>query len=65
MNLGESVLLDFGNLFGHLRDKVKYYLDLSHKGDYLEAINSLYDALRWAETKEDANFVIITNFIEL
>ena len=55
-------MLDFGSLFSSLKDKVKYYRDLSEKGDYVEAIGRVYDDLRWAETKQDATCVLITNF---
>jgi hypothetical protein len=40
---------------------VKYYIDISEKGSYSEAINQLYEILRWAETREDAKAVLITN----
>jgi len=43
-------MLDFGKIFLSMRDKVKYYCDLSPEGDYIEAINVIYDKLRWAET---------------
>lgn len=40
---------------------MKYYIDISEKGSYSEAINQLYEILRWAETREDAKAVLITN----
>jgi len=40
---------------------VKYYIDISENGSYSEAINQLYEILRWAETREDAKAVLITN----
>jgi hypothetical protein len=55
-------MLDFGGLFVEHREKVKYYRDLSDQGDYVEAIGHIYDDLRWAETKQDAKCVLITNF---
>ncbi len=51
LKLSETVMLDFAGLFKDFRDKVKYYRDLSSKGDYVEAIGRIYDDLRWAETK--------------
>ena len=30
----------------------------------LEAISRVYDVLRWAETKQDAKCVLITNLLE-
>lgn len=44
---------------------MKYYRDLSSKGDYIEAIGHIYDDLRWAETMQDAQCVLITNFKSL
>jgi hypothetical protein len=38
-SLKDSVLIDFGSLFAELKDKVKYYVDLSERGDYVEAVN--------------------------
>lgn len=65
LDLSQAILLDFGQIFIALNDKVKYYLDLSNTGDYTEAINNLYDSLRWAELREDAKYVLITNFKEV
>eukprot|EP00347_Sterkiella_histriomuscorum_P006006 403354433 len=65
LELANCVLLDFGGLFLSLKERVKYYYDLSAQGDYNEAINVIYDQLRWAETKQDSKCVLITNFIEL
>lgn len=62
LDKSSAVFLDFGGLFSHLKDQVKYYQDMSSSGDYLEAISVLYDVLRWAETKQDATLVLITNF---
>ena len=64
-NISDFVLLDFGGKFIELKPSFKYYQDLSPKGDHLEAINVLYDLLRWAETLQDAKLVLITNFFEL
>lgn len=58
-------MLDFGGIFEEHCDKVKYYRDLSEHGDYIEAIAHIYDDLRWAETKQDAKCVLITNFKSL
>lgn len=55
-------MLDFGAIFKDYQEKVKYYRDLSPSGDYVEAIGKIYDELRWAETKQDAKCVLITNF---
>lgn len=64
LDVSECVMLDFGEIFISLKDKVKYYVDLSSEGEFLEAINVIYDKLRWCETKKDANCVLITNFME-
>jgi hypothetical protein len=38
---------------------------MSPRGNYLEAINNIYDVLRWAETKDDAKAVLITHMLEV
>ena len=42
-----------------------FYIDMSPRGNYLEAISNIYDVLRWAETKVDAKTVLITHMLEL
>jgi len=39
-------------------------MDLSPTGDVYEAINKVYDALRWAETNE-AEFVLMTDIVHV
>ena len=56
-------MLDFGQVNAGLKSRAKYYLDLSEQGDFLEAIHNVYDALRWAETNTDAEYVLITDII--
>ena len=65
IKLQEAVLLDFSKTFAHLKGGVKYYHDLSPDGDFLEAINKVYDILRWAETNQDASCVLIINILDL
>jgi len=36
---------------------------LSAKANFLEAIHNVYDALRWAETNTDAEYVLITDIV--
>lgn len=52
-------MLDFGSAFVDMKDKVKYYRNLSEDGDCLEAIHVVYDFLRWAETKQDCTHVLL------
>ena len=59
--MSEAVVLDFAGLHAGLQREAKHYLDLSAEGDFLLAIHNVYDALRWAETKQDASFVLITD----
>lgn len=40
-----------------------HYIDLSAGASTVEAISNIYDALRWAETREDAKAVLITDLI--
>ena len=56
-------MIDFGGHLIHLREKVKDYIDLSSSGNFYEAINQLYEILRWAETRNDAEAVLMTDII--
>lgn len=56
-------MLDFGRVHGHLEGQAKHYLDLSPEADFLHAIHKVYDALRWAETNTDADYVLITDIV--
>ena len=64
-DLYQAILLDFGGILKSKRDAVKYYADLSPDGSYTEAIGNIYDLLRWAETREDGEIVLITDFLHL
>ena len=55
-------MLDFGSAHNNLKDKVKYYRNLSDSGDCVEAIHVVYDFLRWAETKKDCSHVLLPSF---
>lgn len=55
-------MLDFASINASYKEKVMHYRDLSESGDFLEAIGKIYDELRWAETKQEAKCVLITNF---
>ena len=48
--LRRIVLLDFAGAFCSLAKYVGFYRDLSPSGDVTEAVFSLFDGLRWAET---------------
>ena len=63
--MGDCVLIDFGDLLSDHKEQAHQYLNLSPKGDFLEAINQLYDVLRQAETNEKAEFVLIANILEM
>jgi len=60
-----SVLIDYGGIFADLKENVKHYIDMSPSGSFLEAVNSLYDVLRWSETREDAKSVLIAHVLEV
>jgi len=59
------VLIDFNGKFCDLKQQVRYYEDLSVDGDFLVAINRIYDVLRWAETKQDCTHVLIIDLVRL
>ena len=64
LHLEKCVLLDFNAMNNKLKDKVSLYLDMSPKGDYVEAINHVYDYLRISETQEKGEMVIIANLLD-
>lgn len=59
------MLIDFNGKFCDLKQQVRYYEDLSVDGDFLVAINRIYDVLRWAETKQDCTHVLIIDLVRL
>ena len=62
-DLSKAILIDFGgNLLRH-RDACKHYIDLSADGSVIEAISNLYDKLRWAETHQDVEIVLIADLM--
>lgn len=63
LNLSGCVLLDFGGMNYHLKDKTLLYMDLSERSDYAEAINRVYDYLRISETQENGDMVLISNML--
>lgn len=64
LQLSSCVILDFNAQNIALKDKVSLYLDLSERGDYIEAINNVYDYLRVSETQEKGEMVIIANLVD-
>ena len=60
-DIGKSIFLDFGKTHAELKEVAKHYYDLSEESDFLVAIHRVYDALRWAETNTDAEYVLITD----
>ena len=63
--MSNCVVIDFGELLSAYKEQAHQYLNLSTNGDFLEAINQLYDVLRQAETNEKADFVLIANILEM
>lgn len=59
--LKETVLIDFANVFVGLENEVLAYFCLSKEADLLEAMNKLYDSLRWAENLANVKHILITN----
>ena len=57
------MLIDFGGLYVSKKDEVQGYISLSDDGDILEAINRVYDVLRWAETNKSAKTVLIADIL--
>jgi hypothetical protein len=42
-----------------------HYIDMSPRGNYIEAINNIYNVLRWSEIREDAKTVLIAHLLLL
>ncbi len=53
--LQRTIIIDFAGQLSELRGRVGFYRDLSASGDLREAVFSLFDALRWAETCGEQN----------
>ena len=65
LSISKCVFLDFKSENITIKDKVSLYLDLSEKGDFVEAINRVYDYLRISETQEEGEMVLITDLFNL
>ena len=63
MDIGKAIVLDFGQIHAEFASQAKHYMDLSAEADFLQAIHNVYDALRWAETNTDAEYVLITDIV--
>ena len=64
INMSNCVLIDFKSENVHLKEMVSLYLDLSEKGDFVEAIGNVYDYLRISETQEQGEMVLIANLFD-
>ena len=62
--LSKSVIIDFGNTYKDLDDKVLKRLSLSADGLLKEAMYKLYYTLRVAENIEGAEYILIVNLSE-
>lgn len=61
-DLSSSIIIDFGGHFKSLEHKAKAYRDLSLTQNFEEAAHNLYETLRWTETVEGAQKVLIFDF---
>jgi len=57
----KSAIIDFGKTNIKLKDKVKWYKDLSEKSDVKEAIANIYEYLRQAEIQEGVEKIYLAN----
>jgi tRNA threonylcarbamoyl adenosine modification protein (Sua5/YciO/YrdC/YwlC family) len=64
LDVTKCAIIDLGKTLVHLKGKAIKYTDLSEKGDVLEAIGNIYNALREAECFTDANAVLISDLIK-
>jgi L-threonylcarbamoyladenylate synthase len=59
------ILLDYGKEHAAYREKVYKYRDLSEEKNASEAARNLFDVLRWAESVEEAEVVLIADVKEI
>jgi len=64
ISLNDTILIDFAGYAKNLQKEVLYYISLSEKGDLREAMNKLYDLLRWAENISGCKTILISNVEE-
>ncbi|OWZ15995.1 Sua5/YciO/YrdC/YwlC family protein [Phytophthora megakarya] len=56
-------VIDFHGKLVTLKDRVRGYLDLSPTGDVAEASKRIFDSLRWSESVQGVERVIITSVV--
>jgi len=61
LDLGKSVLIDFGDQNKGLAEKVKHYMTFNTRKDLKEAMKSFYDKLREAENLPDIETILISH----
>eukprot|EP00826_Nyctotherus_ovalis_P020272 TRINITY_DN1634_c0_g2_i6.p2 TRINITY_DN1634_c0_g2~~TRINITY_DN1634_c0_g2_i6.p2 ORF type:complete len:373 (-),score=97.25 TRINITY_DN1634_c0_g2_i6:1670-2788(-) len=59
--LKDAALIDFARIHEHTKDEVKWYKDLSEKGDVKEAIGNIYEYLRQAEASPGIKQILLIN----
>jgi L-threonylcarbamoyladenylate synthase len=64
IHLKKVAVIDFAKKASWLKDHVLAYYCISDDGLILEAMNRLYDSLRWAENIDGVSRIIITNIEE-
>ena len=59
--LAQCGLIDFGKRHSAHKEEMKWYKDLSEKGDIKEAICNIYEFLRQAEVQEEVKAILLVN----
>jgi len=59
--LKDAAVIDFGRVNEDMKDEVRWYKDMSEKGDIKEAIGKIYEYLRQAESTEGTKRVLLVN----
>jgi hypothetical protein len=58
-SLSETVIIDFGGMLARFETRALAYRDLSPTGNFEEACHAVFDVLRWTETVQGANAVLL------
>ncbi len=59
--LPHCAMVDFAQIHLAAKDKVRWYRDLSAKGDVKEAISNIYEFLREAETQDEVKAILLAD----
>ncbi|KAJ6240551.1 hypothetical protein M0813_24078 [Anaeramoeba flamelloides] len=65
LDLSKAIFVDYGGYRIDLKEKVLAYTDLSEEMDIKIATSSIYSTLRWTETIENGQFVLLPDISQI